>query len=89
MSDGPSRILDELSRAVNGAFGAASGVKKEADVFLKAQIDRLLRDADVVSRDDFEAVKAMAIAARNENEQLAARVAALEAALEGALASKN
>lgn len=81
MSEQSTRILDELSRAVNGAFGAASGIKREAESALRAQIERILRDADVVSRDDFEAVRAMAIAARDENEKLAARVAALEAAL--------
>lgn len=79
MREPPTRILDEISRAMTGAMGAAEGIKKEADGFLRAQIERLLRDADVVSREDFEAVRAMAIAARDENERLAARVAALEA----------
>lgn len=78
MSDNSTRILDELSRAVNGAFGAASGLKREAESAMRAQIERILRDADVVSRDEFEAVRAMAITARDENEKLAARVAALE-----------
>jgi BMFP domain-containing protein YqiC len=81
MSENSSRILDELSRAVNGAFGAAAGIKREAEGALRAQIERILRDADIVSREEFEAVRAMAIAARDENERLSARLAALEAAL--------
>lgn len=81
MREPPTRILDEISRAMTGAIGAAEGVKREADGFFRAQMERLLRDADVVSREDFEAVRAMAIAARDENEKLSARLAALEEAL--------
>lgn len=83
MREPPGRLLDELARAMTGAVGIAQGVRREADSLMRSQIDRILRDADIVSRDEFEAVRQMAIAARDENERLAARIAALEARLEG------
>ena len=78
MREPPTRLLDELSRVMTGAVGVAQGVKQEADGFVRAQIERILREADVVNREEFEAVRDMAIAARDENERLAARLAALE-----------
>jgi len=81
MREPPSRLFDELSRVMTGAVGLAQGVQKEADSFVKSQVERILRDSDFVSREEFEAVRAMAIAARDENERLEARIAALEAAL--------
>ena len=83
MREPPSRLFDELSRVMTGAVGIAQGVQKEADSFVKSQVERILRDSDFVSREEFEAVRAMAIAARDENERLEARIAALEAALAG------
>ena len=65
-----------------GAMGLAQGVRNEADGFMRSQIERILRDADFASRDEFEAIRLMAIAARDENEKLEARIAALEAKLE-------
>jgi BMFP domain-containing protein YqiC len=59
--------------------GAAQGVRREVETIVKSQAERMLRDMDVVSREEFEAVKAMAVKAREENEALAARVAVLEA----------
>ena len=79
MSTNP--LLDNLSRLMTDAMGVAQGVKKEADGVFKAQIERILRDVDVVAREEFEAVKAMAVLAREENEALTARLAALEAKL--------
>ena len=79
MSTNP--LLDNLSRLMTDAMGVAQGVKKEADGVFKAQIERILRDVDVVAREEFEAVKAMAVLAREENEALAARLDALEAKL--------
>jgi len=81
MREPPTRLFDELSRVMTGAVGIAQGVQKEADSFARSQIERILRDADFVTREEFEAVRAMAIAARDENERLAARLAALEAAI--------
>lgn len=80
MREPPTRLFDELSRVMTGAVGIAQGVRKEADSFARSQIERILRDADFVSREEFEAVRTMAIAARDENDRLAARLAALEAA---------
>ena len=74
-------LLDNLSRLMTDAMGVAQGVKKEADGVFKAQIERILRDVDVVTREEFEAVKAMAVLAREENEALTARLDALEAKL--------
>jgi len=81
MREPPTRLLDELSRMMTGAVGLAQGVRNEADSFARSQIERILRDADFVSREEFEAVRAMAIAARDENERLAARLAEIEAKL--------
>ena len=82
-------LLDNLSRLMTDAMGVAQGVKKEADGVFKAQIERILRDVDVVTREEFEAVKAMAVLAREENEALSARLAALEGKLtEGKPAKK-
>ena len=74
-----NRFLDELAKLMTDAAGAAQGMRRDFETMLKAQGERLLRDMDVVQREEFEAVKEMASKAREENEQLAARVAALEA----------
>lgn len=75
-----NRILDDLSRLVTDAAGAAQGVRREVETVARTQIERLLRDMDVVTREEFEAVREMALIAREENDKLAARIAALEAA---------
>lgn len=74
-----SRILDDIARLATDAAGAAQGVRREVETVVKTQIERLLRDLDVVTREEFEAVREMALLAREENEKLAARLAALEA----------
>ena len=74
-----NRILDDLARLVTDAAGAAQGVRREVETVVKTQIERLLRDLDVVTREEFEAVREMALLAREENDKLAARLAALEA----------
>lgn len=78
-----NRLLDDLARVASGAAGALSGVRGEVEVRIKQQFERILADMDVVPRDEFEAVKAMAVKARAEQEKLEKRVAALEAALAG------
>ncbi len=78
--NGSSRLLDDLGRLMTDAAGVASGVRREVDSVVKSQIERLLRDVDVVTREEFEAVREMAILAREENEALKARITALEAA---------
>jgi BMFP domain-containing protein YqiC len=80
MGTSSSRILDDLGRLMTDAAGVASGVRREIDGVVKSQIERLLRDADVVTREEFEAVREMAVLAREENEALKARIEALEKA---------
>lgn len=84
MREPPSRLLDELSRVMTGAVGIAEGARKEADAFFRSQIERILADSEFVTREEFEAVRAMAAAAREENDRLAARIADLERRLPGA-----
>jgi BMFP domain-containing protein YqiC len=83
MTQSSNRLLDEFSRLMTDAAGAAQGLRREAETVVKAQVERLLRDMDVVSREEFEAQRDIAIAAREEVERLAARLAALEARLDG------
>jgi BMFP domain-containing protein YqiC len=81
MTQTTSRFYDEIARLMNDAAGVAQGVRREVDTLFRTQAERILRDLDVVKRDDFEAVKEMARLAREENEALKARIAALEASL--------
>lgn len=83
MTQTSNPLLDELARMMTDAAGAAQGMKREVETLMRSQGERMLREMDVVSREEFEAVKAMAEKARAENEALAARVAVLEAALAG------
>lgn len=78
---GPNRVLDDFAKLVTDATEVAQGVRREAETAVKSQLDRLLATMDVVSREEFEAVKRMAAMARDENEKLAQRVTALEAAI--------
>jgi BMFP domain-containing protein YqiC len=75
-----NRFFDEVARLMNDAAGVAQGVRREFETLFRSQAERWLRDLDVVKREEFEAVKDMARIAREENEALKARVAALEAA---------
>jgi BMFP domain-containing protein YqiC len=81
MTQTTNRFLDEIARLMNDAAGAASGVRREFETVIRNQAERILRDLDLVKREEFEAVKEMARLAREENEALKARVAALEARL--------
>jgi BMFP domain-containing protein YqiC len=76
-----NRIFDELAKLMNDAAGVASGVRREVETIFQAQAERILRNLDVVTREEFEAIKEMAAKARDENERLSARVAELEARL--------
>ena len=75
----PGRFFDEFAKLMNDATGVAQGVRREFETVLRTQAERILRDLDVVQREEFEAVKEMARLAREENEALKARIAALEA----------
>ena len=81
MTQTSNRFFDEMARLMNDAAGVASGVRREFDTMFRNQADRILRDLDVVKREEFEAVKDMARLAREENETLKARIAVLEAKL--------
>ncbi len=81
MTQTNNRFFDEVGRLMNDAAGVAQGVRREFDTMVRSQAERILRDLDVVKREEFEAVKDMAALAREENEALRARIAALEAAL--------
>jgi BMFP domain-containing protein YqiC len=87
MTQTSNRFFDEVARLMNDAAGVAGGVRRELDTLLKTQAERVLRELDVVQREDFEAVKEMAQLAREENEALKARIAALEAKLGGGTGS--
>ena len=84
MAQTTNRFFDEIARLMNDATGVAQGMRREFDTLFRSQAERILRDLDVVSREEFEAVKEMARLAREENEALKARIDALEAAARGA-----
>jgi BMFP domain-containing protein YqiC len=76
-----NRFFDDLARVAAGAAGAFTGVRDEVQSRLRDQLERALAGMDLVTREEFEAVKAMAAKARAEQEDLAKRLAALEARL--------
>lgn len=79
MTQGANPILDNLSRLMTDAAGVATGMRREAEGVMRSQLERLVRDMDVVTREEFEAVREMAVRAREENEILKARLDAFEA----------
>lgn len=81
MTQSSNRIFDELAKVMTDAAGAAQGVRREVETLVRGQADRVMAEMDVVRREEFEAVKAMAEKARMENEALAERIARLEAQL--------
>lgn len=81
MPETRGRMFEDISRLMSDAADMAQGVRREAESLAKAQVERLLASMDIVSREEFEAVKAMAIKARDENERLEKRILALEAHL--------
>jgi BMFP domain-containing protein YqiC len=83
MTQTSNRFFDEVARLMNDAAGVAQGIKREVDTMFKTQAEKWLRDLDLVKREEFEAVKDMARLAREENEVLRTRLAALEAKLAG------
>jgi BMFP domain-containing protein YqiC len=83
MTQTNNRFFDEIGRLMNDAAGAAQGVKREIEAVARGQFERFLRDMDLVKRDEFDAFKEMARLAREENEVLKARIAALEVKVGG------
>ena len=82
MTTTSSRLFDELAKLMGNAAGAAQGLRREIDGLVKAQVERVLGDLAIVGREELEAVGEMAERAREENEQLKARIATLEAGRE-------
>jgi BMFP domain-containing protein YqiC len=75
------RLFDDFSRLMTDAAGLADGARREVETLARAQLERLMAGMDLVSREEFEAVREMAALARTQNEKLEARIAALEAKL--------
>lgn len=81
MTQTTNRFLDEFSKLLTDAAGAAQGMRREVETLMKAQGERMLRDMNLVQREEFEVVKEMAAKARDENERLSARISELESEL--------
>lgn len=81
MTTGPNRILDDFAKLMTDAAGAAQGVRREVETAFRAQAERILNSMDIVQREEFEAMRDMAVKARAENKKLAARLDSLEAKL--------
>lgn len=73
-----NKMFEDAAKLAGGALGAFSGIRREVEALVHQQMERLLAKMDLVTRDEFETVRAMAIAAREENEKLSARLDALE-----------
>ncbi|MCU0790725.1 MAG: accessory factor UbiK family protein [Nitratireductor sp.] len=81
MSQGPNKLFDDFAKLMTDAAGAAQGLRREAETAFKTQAERFMNEMDVVRREDLEIVREMAAKARAENEELKARIEALEARL--------
>lgn len=81
MTQTNNRFLDEFAKLMTDAAGLAQGARREFETFARSQGERLIGGMDLITREEFEAVKAMAAKARDENDRLEARIAALEARL--------
>jgi len=79
-----SKFLDDMSQLMTNAAGMAQGVRAEAETALRSRFERWMAENDLVTREEFDAVRDMVVRAREENERLAARIAALEARGSGA-----
>ncbi len=89
MTTTQTRFFDELAKLMTNAAGAAQGVRREVDTLIQAQMERVLNNMELVKREEFEAVKAMAQRAREENDALAQRILVLEGKLNAAADSAS
>ncbi len=87
--DRDNRFFDDFAKVAEGAMSSLSALRDEAEVRMRGQVERFLEGMDMVRRDEFEAVREMAVKARAENEALSGRIAALETALRAAGASES
>ena len=78
-----SKFFDDLSQLMTNAAGVAQGARSEAENAMRSMLERFLNDSNLVTREEFDAVREMAIKAREENEALSARIAELEAKTAG------
>ncbi len=76
------RVFDEIARLMTDAAGAVQGARGEIDSAMRSKAEKVLRDLDIVQRDEFDAVKAMALKAREENEELRAQIETLRSELD-------
>lgn len=76
-----NRLFDDFARLMTDAAGAAQGVRREAETLFKAQVERLIRDMDIASREEVDVLRDLVGTLRTQNEALAARITALEAKL--------
>ena len=83
MTQTSNRLLDEFAKLMTDAAGVAQGVRREVETAFRSQAERFLGELDIVQREEFEAVREMAARARDENEALKLRIAALEARVGG------
>jgi BMFP domain-containing protein YqiC len=81
MPSSRSPLMEDFARLANDVAGVAGGVRREVETIVRSQMERLLSTMDVVTREEFDAVRDMAARARDENDRLAARLADLEAKL--------
>lgn len=82
MTQTTNRFFDEMAKLMTDAAGAAQGVRQDVETLMRSQAEKMLREMDVVQREEFEAVKAMAEKAREENERLSAELNALKSRVE-------
>lgn len=87
MTQGPNKLFDDFAKLMTDAAGAAQGLRREAETAFKTQAERFMNEMDIVRREELEIVRDMAAKARAENEELKARIAALEGRLEAGGAS--
>lgn len=73
-----NRLFDDLARVAGGALGALSGLREEIELLVRGRVERVLADMELVPREEFDVVKAMAAQARSDNEALLARIESLE-----------
>ncbi len=84
-----NKIFDDLSKLMTNAMGVAQGARTEAETAMKGWVDRWMADRNFVTREEFDAVRAMAAKAREENDTLKARLDAMEAAAKPARKAKG
>jgi len=83
MTQTSNRLMDEFAKLMTDVAGVVQGVRREADTVVRGQAERFMAGMDLVSREEFEAVRDMAVRARDENDALRARIEALETRLAG------